>query len=238
VQTSRIARLAGSIGVAALVLFVAGPLAIQLGAVEPFAGFRTFLLGALLGLVALALGLIGLFLTRPAAYRAGRGRALLGAALGALLLGVTLAAARGGAGVPAINDITTNPDDPPGFTADPSGLGRDMGYPADFAAQQRAGYPDLAPIVVALPPSDALARVAALFAQYGWVVTRSDPISHTLEGTDTSRLFLFVDDISVRVRPQGSGSVVDVRSKSRVGRGDMGANAARIRRLREALTQG
>ena len=235
-QTSRVARLAGNLGVAALVLFLLGPAGIQLGILEPFTGFRMFLMGALMGLASLGLGLLGLFFTRPAAYRAGRGRAAVGAVCGALITAVTMAGARGGAGVPAINDITTNPDDPPVFAADPSGEGRDMAYPGDsFAAQQRAGYPDLATIAVPTPPAETLARIARLFESFGWKVTQTDPVSNTLVGTDTSRLFHFVDDIVVRVRPEGSGSVVDVRSKSRVGRGDMGANAARIRKLREGL---
>jgi uncharacterized protein (DUF1499 family) len=235
VQTSRVARLARNLGVAALVLFVLGPLGIQLGMLEPFTGFRMFLMGALMGLASLGLGILGLFFTRPAAYRAGRGSAAVGAALGALITAVTMVGARGGAGVPAINDITTNPDDPPVFTSDPWNHGRDMAYPADFVAIQRAGYPDLAPIQVAMPPAEALARVASLFQSYGWEVVQTDPVSNTLVGTDTSKLFRFVDDIVVRVTPVGSGSVVDVRSKSRVGRGDMGANAARIRKLREGL---
>ena len=237
-QTSRVARLAGNLGVAALVLFAAGPLGVQLGLLEPFVGFRTFLMGALMGLASLGLGVLGLFFTRPAAYRVGRGRAALGAALGALITAVTMAGARSGAGVPAINDITTDPGDPPAFASDPWDHGRDMAYPPEFAEIQRAGYPDLAPIAVPLPPPEALARVAELFASYGWTVAQTDPVSNTLVGSDTSPLFHFVDDIVVRVRPAGSGSVVDVRSKSRVGRGDMGANAARIRKLREGLAGG
>ena len=235
VQTSRVARLARNLGVAALVFFLLGPLGIQLGLFEPFTGFRMFLMGALMGLASLGLGILGLFFTRPAAYRAGRGSAVIGAVIGALITAVTMAGARGGAGVPAINDITTNPDDPPAFSSDPWNHGRDMAYPTDFAAIQRAGYPDLAPIQVAMPPAEALARVASLFQSYGWEVVQTDPVSKTLVGTDTSKLFRFVDDIVVRVTPVGSGSVVDVRSKSRVGRGDMGANAARIRKLREGL---
>jgi uncharacterized protein (DUF1499 family) len=240
-QTSRIASFAGWLGIAGLVIFFAAPAMIQLGVLEPFVGFRIFLLGALSGLLALLLGLIGLYLTRASAYREGRGRALLGSVLGALVVGATLASAGPGLGVPPINDITTNPDDPPAFAAaleDPGNQGRDMSYPgADFAAQQRAGYPDLAPIAVSMPPSEVLARVGTLFEANGWRVSRSDPASGTVEGTDTSKIFRFVDDIVVRVRAQGDGSLVDVRSKSRVGRGDVGANAARIRKLRDALTQ-
>ena len=52
----------------------------------------------------------------------------------------------------------------------------------------------------------------------------------------TSKLFHFQDDIVVRVRPGADGgSLVDMRSKSRVGQGDMGANAARIRQFMVAL---
>ncbi|MBW2399988.1 MAG: DUF1499 domain-containing protein, partial [Deltaproteobacteria bacterium] len=47
-----------------------------------------------------------------------------------------------------------------------------------------------------------------------------------------------VDDIVVRVRRDGADSIVDVRSKSRDGRGDMGANAARIRLFRDELVDG
>jgi uncharacterized protein (DUF1499 family) len=52
-----------------------------------------------------------------------------------------------------------------------------------------------------------------------------------------TRIFRFVDDIVVRVRPSNGGSIVDVRSKSRDGRGDMGANAARIRAFRDKLAR-
>ena len=52
----------------------------------------------------------------------------------------------------------------------------------------------------------------------------------------TTRIFRFVDDVVVRVRPaEGGGAIVDVRSKSRDGRGDLGANAARIRAFAEKL---
>src|SRR5262245_62644862 len=105
-----------------------------------------FLMGALMGLASLGLGLLGLFFTRPAAYPAGRGHAMVGALLGLLITTAVVVGARGGAGVPAINDITTNPADPPAFASDPWNHGRDMAYPIDFAEIQRAGYPDLAPI--------------------------------------------------------------------------------------------
>ena len=152
---SRVATLAAALGIVGAVVFAVGPLSVQLGAANPFVGFRIFLLGALLGLVALLLASVGLWRTRAAAGRGGRGRALLGALLGFAVIGVLLLAAGGAGDLPQINDITTNPDDPPIFTAalrDPANRGRDMSYPGDeFAEQQRAAYEDLAPIRVPLP---------------------------------------------------------------------------------------
>jgi uncharacterized protein (DUF1499 family) len=67
-------------------------------------------------------------------------------------------------------------------------------------------------------------------------VASVDPAGGTLLARETSTIFRFVDDVVVRVRPAaGGGSIVDVRSKSRVGRGDIGANAARIRRFAAEL---
>ncbi len=56
-----------------------------------------------------------------------------------------------------------------------------------------------------------------------------------LEATQTSRIFRFVDDICVRLRPDGTATLIDVRSKSRVGQGDLGANAKRIRAFQQKV---
>jgi uncharacterized protein (DUF1499 family) len=45
----------------------------------------------------------------------------------------------------------------------------------------------------------------------------------------TSTWFGFGDDIVVRIRPDGAGSRIDIRSKSRDGESDLGVNARRIR---------
>ena len=55
------------------------------------------------------------------------------------------------------------------------------------------------------------------------------------EAREVSRIFQFVDDIVVRVRPMATGAVIDVRSKSRDGRGDLGENAKRIRAFAAAI---
>jgi uncharacterized protein (DUF1499 family) len=63
----------------------------------------------------------------------------------------------------------------------------------------------------------------------GWEVVASDAATGRIEATATSRWFGFKDDVVVRIRPEGAGSRVDVRSMSRVGVGDLGANAERVR---------
>ena len=63
----------------------------------------------------------------------------------------------------------------------------------------------------------------------GWQIVDVAPASLRIEGTDTTLFFAFKDDIVIRVRPAAQGSVVDVRSLSRIGGSDVGANARRVR---------
>jgi uncharacterized protein (DUF1499 family) len=237
-RRSLAAFLAASFAGAGGGIVLVAPLFARFGLVPPFTGFRAFLLGGLLSLIGLVLGAVALRATRGG--RPGRDRAWFAVAVGGAVLLAVLAAASAGRGLPRINDITTRPDDPPGFEAaarDADNQGRDMTYPAAFAAQQRAAYPDLAPIELPLPPEQAFERARSAAQALGWEITLSDPQRGVIEAREVSWLFRFVDDVAIRVRPQGDGSVVDVRSKSRVGQGDLGANATRIRALAAELSQ-
>jgi uncharacterized protein (DUF1499 family) len=242
-KRSGVALAAAVLGTIAIADATLGPALANLRAVRPMVGFYLFLLGGLAAVPGLALGLVGLARTRPSSGRRGRGRAWLGVATSAVVLAAVAQGAASGRGVPPINDITTNPADPPAFVvalADPANAGRDMGYPKDFAPQQLDAYPDLAPIPVAAPPGEALERARRAAESLGWELAEVRPPQAEggdafLEARETSRLFRFVDDVVVRVRPGPGGSVVDVRSKSRDGRGDLGVNAARIRAFRDAL---
>lgn len=218
------------LGTFAAACVVVGILAVQLGLIPPMAGFWAFAFGLLSGLIAGLLGIVGLFLSRGA-QAAGRRSAAIGLAIGAGLLAVTLVGAGGGFGKPPINDITTNPIDPPRFAATGEHGGRDMSFPEAFADVIRQAYPDLEPLRSDLPPDRAYQRSLAVAEELGWEITHRDPAAGRFEARDVTALFRFVDDISVRVQRDGDGegSVVDIRSKSRDGRGDMGANAERIR---------
>jgi uncharacterized protein (DUF1499 family) len=231
--TSGAARWASLLGIGAVIAFILGPFLAHFRVVPPLGGFLLFDLGGLLGLIALVIGIVA------AVRGAGLGRGLI---LGAIISVAFLAIAVPSRKFPPINDITTDTTNPPRFVKAGSldgNKGRDMTYPgASFAEQQRGGYPDLAPLRLKTPVDDAFKRVeAAAKRMSDWEITRADAAAHALEGVATSWLFRFKDDFVVEVRPQDGGSVVHMRSKSRDGRGDVGANAARIKAFLAQVTQ-
>jgi uncharacterized protein (DUF1499 family) len=161
--------------------------------------------------------------------------------LGVGALSVPILFRRTATALPRIHDITTDTQDPPRFDAVlPLRAGADNPpeYPgAEAAAQQQAAYPDVRPRVLADPPARAFERALAAVNGLGWSLVASQPEKGTIEATDTTFWYGFKDDVVIRIRPEGAGSRVDVRSKSRVGRSDIGANARRIRRFLDALGQ-
>jgi uncharacterized protein (DUF1499 family) len=238
-SVARTASISRGLGIGAVIAMAAGPALAQIAVGTPLLAFRIFGAGLLLGLLALIFGVVGLVRTRPATGRSGRGNAVTGMLLGALPVAVVAVAVGSAGSVPAINDITTNPDDPPAFVAAGSldaNRDRDMSYPgAEFATAQRTAYADLVPLRVAGAPDAVFDRCIEAAENLGWTVTAQDRANGTFEAMDVSRLFRFVDDVVVRVRAGGDAAVVDVRSKSRDGKSDLGANAARIRAFRGAL---
>jgi len=175
------------------------------------------------------------------------GRSVAGAACAVLALLVALGTAavpldmrRTGESVPRIHDITTDTESPPQFVAlravrERTPNGAAYGGPA-VAAQQRQSYPDIAPVQLAMPPDRAFARAEAAARALGWDIAAAEPAEGRLEATATTRWFRFKDDVVVRVTAAPGGSRVDVRSVSRIGRSDLGANAKRIRAFVSKLT--
>jgi uncharacterized protein (DUF1499 family) len=143
-------------------------------------------------------------------------------------------------GLPPIHDITTDPYDPPVFQAlMPERLKAPNGAAyggLEIAKQQQKGYPDIHTLILKAPPSETVQRAIDAARACGWEIVSSDAASGRIEATATSAWFGFKDDIVVRVRPEGSGSRLDVRSVSRVGQSDLGANAARLREFLKRLT--
>jgi uncharacterized protein (DUF1499 family) len=150
--------------------------------------------------------------------------------IGAVAFGVPFNFQQAARSVPPINDITTDPSNPPKY------MTTSRPYPGEaFARQQAVAYPDIKPVMLKMPPREAFERAVKAAEAMGWEVVGRDAAAGTLEAVDSTKWFGFKDDIAVRVSPADGGSRVDVRSKSRVGRNDIGTNARRIRAYTERL---
>ena len=104
-----------------------------------------------------------------------------------------------------------------------------------MADLHKLAYPDVTTFRSTLPPSDFFARATKVGADEGWELAEAAPQDGRIEATATTRMFGFKDDVVVRVRAADKGSELDIRSMSRIGRSDIGANAARIRDFLQKL---
>lgn len=238
----KMTRFAFFIGILAIVLLaVAGPgYRLRLLPLEP--ALLGAALGFLLFVVTFIVGAIGLL--AGGARGGARPRAAVGVI--ALSLVVTLFAAififRARA-APPIHDVTTDLSDPPVFkdalplrsasgASNPAEYQRVqslMGNKINVPDAQRSAYPDIQPLVVPQPSERAVQLAQQAAKDLGWEIVAVVPGDGRIEATDTTGYFGFKDDVVVRVRPESSGSRIDVRSESRVGGGDAGTNAKRVR---------
>lgn len=216
-------------------LLLAGPLGSRVGLWSFVIGFLMLALSLLLGLVGASLSLVGGFKTGQWQMAAA------GIVAGLAVVGVPSAFILSGVGKPPIHDITTDTVNPPVFVAIVplrAGAANPPEYGgSEVADQQRRAYPDIGPLVVHLSASNAFDRVNAVIRDLGWELVASDRASGRVEATDTTFWFGFKDDVVVRITEDSSGqdSKIDVRSKSRVGLGDVGTNARRVRELLSRL---
>lgn len=136
--------------------------------------------------------------------------------------------------VPPIHDISTDTVNPPQFsrvatlrkTTDHS-----LAYDGpEVAALQKKGYPDIGPIMLQAPAEKVFDVAKSVLLSMGLLLLEADSAKGHLEATETSLLFGFEDDVVVRISSLPGGATrVDIRSKSRVGRSDLGINAGRVR---------
>jgi hypothetical protein len=215
----------------------------------------TYVWGPRVLMAAAALAALALLLAVFTTPRRGIVSALAALLIPALGIGYGMYVRNAAADIPPIHDISTDLEDPPGFSEavvtaraavpranDLDLLNKRVGDGRTFGELQREAYPDIAHIVTGLEPARAFEAALALAQEEGWSIGRTDPAAGAIEATAESFWYGFVDDVAVRVRPDGTGARIDMRSVSRVGRSDLGANAARMRpyltelrrRLREA----
>jgi uncharacterized protein (DUF1499 family) len=227
--------------VALLLLLISGP-AYRLNLLSLPNAFALLRWGAYVGLA----GLVAALIVGGLAYRRRRWYEL-GVAAAALVLSVVAFAIpyqwqRAARAVPPIHDVTTDLENPPEFTAtviDLRGVAANpVEHRTEVGDQQRRAYPDIAPITLARPPDAVFDQALRLAEDLGWEILTADRSAGRIEATDTTRWFGFRDDVFVRLTPWGSGTRVDMRSVSRIGRGDAGTNARRIREYLQRLEQG
>jgi uncharacterized protein (DUF1499 family) len=141
---------------------------------------------------------------------------------------------------PRLSDVTTDMKNPPKFvkieTIRKAKKARNtVKYTVAKAALQQKHYSDIKPVFLKLPPDQAFKRVTEAVGKLRWKVVEADAAQGRLEAFESSLIFGFVDDVVVRVRAAEAGSVVDIRSSSRVGRRDAKVNANRVRSLIRVL---
>jgi len=204
--------------------------------------------------IALLLGLVALVVTLIRKPRTGWAMALVGLLIPVLALGYLISVRAKSADIPPIHDIATDITDPPMFSdklmavrqsADSNpvnAMTAPMGSLKAYQAPAFSGmaaktlgqvghesYPAVRTLTVAATPSSVATAVEAEAKAQGWTVTTNEPANGVVEATAETFWFGFKDDVAVRIRPSATGgSLVDVRSTSRVGLSDLGANAARI----------
>ncbi len=238
----------------AVLVFVAGAGAVVWGLVSglgtawgfwPFgSGLQGFIWSSVLAIGAVLFGILFGWRAKRSGIKGSRGLRWAGMAIGALYAGWVLKFVFAALSVPAIHDVSTDLADPPQFTViairkdnldaipgidnpDMKGLNPTQRW---TLLHQKA-FGDIRAVRINEPVAQVIAKAERLAKARGWQILLSSPEQGRLEATETSRFFGFKDDVVLRVRPTetGDGSIVDMRSISRVGQSDLGVNAKRVR---------
>ena len=220
-----------------LVILLTGPLGYKFSLVPLQPSLLSVVIAVAGGLLVALVALVFLVMAFRGGLGADRNMLLVTLVLSlipAVLIVPQMAKARA---VPPIHDISTDTTNPPVFVAlksvreeSPNGLGYGSeAWPAEKLAEATLeAYPDLSPVTTDLSVAEAVQQSVATLEAMGLEIVDADETSGRVEATATTYWFGFKDDMVLRVVPDGSGSRIDVRSMSRVGQSDIGANAARI----------
>jgi hypothetical protein len=240
---SALARWSRRLGAAAAgiaLLAIAGAQLGRISASEALTGLGGSFAFATLALV-LGAGALGVIWRH--AYR-GLGLALSGMLLALLVLAYPAYALALSLLTPPINDITTDVETPPAFLGDASPAAPLRPYQKLFAAEQRAAYPAVQPLVIDVGVNEAFDLAAEALKGLGLEQSseRSPGFDETGEGyieaEEASLLLRLTDDVVIRLRPNGADETrIDIRSRSRIGRHDLGVNAGRVTRIIDEITR-
>lgn len=234
---------------ALLVGAVVGLVALPIGAlgskfgIWPFtAGFLLLAVGVVLCTIVFFLGILAAIYAHRRRWPSDRKSALIGVALSVVVLGLMANQFLLAGSVPQIHNISTDTQNPPQFVAlvpvrEAEGA-NPLAYDAEQLADvQRQAYPWVKSLISSQSKAIMVNRVEQVLKDMGMEVVSTDVDAGRIEATDETFWFGFKDDVVVRVRSEGAGSVLDIRSVSRVGQSDLGKNAARIGEILNALSE-
>ncbi len=220
-----------------VLLVVSGPL-YKSGTTELGTAFLLLRWAAYIGAATFVLNIIWYFISRPKGLVAGlSGLAII---VGGFAFYMPFSQYLKAQNVPAIHDITTDTQNPPEFVAI-APLRADAPNPAEYtgeetAKQQQEAYPELKTYQSLKSPSELFSAALLAVDKMRWELVESSEAEGRIEATATTTWFGFKDDVVIRIRETVDGSELDIRSKSRLGRSDVGKNAERIRELMSELT--
>ncbi|WP_017667230.1 DUF1499 domain-containing protein [Sandarakinorhabdus sp. AAP62] len=218
------ANIARATLVAALLMLGAGPLH-RFGVI----GWQVSL-GLFVGAALLA-GIGACWCLYQLLRRRGGTITVIAAAAGFAAVAVPVAVVVNAGDKPPINDISTDTTTPPPFQAiDATLRGADaspIDYNPAFAPEQARAYPEVRPLDLPLEPGKAF-DVALAACDPGWQIILADRAAGRIEAVERSTWWGYSDDVVIRLTATPTGTRVDMRSKSRVGQSDLGANAQRI----------
>ena len=221
-----------------LIILVTGPLGYKFSMVPLQPSLVSLLIAVAGGALVFLIGLVYLVIAMRSDLGRNRNLVIVSMILGLVPVGIIGPQMAAAGDVPPIHDITTDTANPPAFIAivplrenAPNGYeyGVTEAWPAEkLGATTMEAYPDLKPIESDLSVADAVDRTEDALRAMGLEIVAVDKEAGLVEATATTFWFGFKDDMVVRIVGNGEGSRIDLRSMSRVGQSDVGANAARI----------
>ena len=249
-----------AVAIVAPLVFAVAALGAKLGLWGFGTGFAiTRNVGPLLLIAAIVLGLLTALFALLVKPRRGLVVAVLALVVGLVGFGRLSQVRNTVASLPFIHDITTDTQDPPTFgsvimaeraategvnTVDYAGKTAPATLPDGsreerlVSALQTQSYPEVRTLVLSEPPAAVFGRAEAAARDMGWAIKETDEAAGRIDATETTFWYGFKDDVTIRLRPAaGGGTRVDVRSVSRVGGSDLGANAKRVEAFLDAMQE-
>jgi uncharacterized protein (DUF1499 family) len=229
-------RLSLAAAVLCLLMMVLSPIGYRLGWWGvPVALLQMIKWGVFAGIAAATIGAIVLIFARGPMRSSAIKPAILGLLLSLAPVAFPLFQYSKVKSLPLIHDITTDTVNPPAFVAlaearkaAPNGL---VYKAAENVAPQKQAYADIVPFDSKLSPVELFAKAEATARAMKLDIATASAIEGRIEAVATTLFYGFKDDIVIRIVARDGGSRLDIRSMSRVGKSDVGANAARIRQF-------